>query len=224
MSAHSINQTLAGIKVNTRRVVSRVNTVGVARRQLSKAEWSELPIDMLPCGTGVQHRTGIPFITVPTRKKAVELFPRIRPGDTIRIKEGWAVHVAFNDLTPTQVAAEYKNNPNRDFPRVYYKAASPESALRGRWRSPLYMPKWASRIRLLVKSVRFEWLQDISEEDCESEGAPYMQGTGDTYATTVFDASHRNGFIVQWNSLNQKRGYPFEDNPLVLRYEYEVIR
>lgn len=47
------------------------------------------------------------------------------------------------------------------------------------WKSPLFMPKAASRITLLVEDVRIERLQDITEEGAIAEGIAKVNAYGE---------------------------------------------
>ena len=39
-----------------------------------------------------------------------------------------------------------------------------------RWHSPIFMPRWASRLTLEITNIRFAHVQDIGEEDAKAEG------------------------------------------------------
>lgn len=49
------------------------------------------------------------------------------------------------------------------------------SGAEGAWRSPIHMPRWASRLTLLVEEVKVERLQDISLQDVRAEGCEVRQ-------------------------------------------------
>ena len=90
----------------------------------------------------------------------------------------------------------------------------------GKWRSPLFMYKHFTRIWLRVTGVRAERLQDITDPDAIAEGMlhnvdPSWEGNG---------AFARGRYQSVWDELNAKRGYPWEDNPWVWVYEFEVER
>jgi hypothetical protein len=78
-----------------------------------------------------------------------------------------------------------------------------------RWRSPIHMPRWASRITLEVTAVRVERVQDITTEDATAEGVCEFN---DCHAPML----HVSLFGELWDSINGKRkGCAWADNPWV---------
>lgn len=89
----------------------------------------------------------------------------------------------------------------------------------GRWRSPIHMPRWASRILLEVAEVRVERLQDVSEEDAIAEGfSPSKIDDG----CALHHYSAARYFHAAWNELNGKRA-PWESNPWVWAIAFKVL-
>ena len=97
------------------------------------------------------------------------------------------------------------------------------------FKSPIHMPRWASRILLEITDIRVERLNDISEADCEKEGlrilpasGRYVVSPGDQYFGS---ASHDavEVFSWLWDSINAKKGYPWSSNPWVWCISFNVI-
>jgi len=112
-----------------------------------------------------------------------------------------------------------------DAVRIYLREVKKSKhAWRLPWISSRFMPKWAARTWLEVVSVRPERLQDITEEDCwkesidkhEAEKLPYINKLGVGCATATYSN--------QWDSINAKRGYPWEGNWWVFRYEFKEAK
>lgn len=94
-----------------------------------------------------------------------------------------------------------------------------------RWRSSTSMPRWATRIRLMVIDVWAECVQDITEAEAIAEG---FQAES-FYVSTPDEPPHYDGisavddFLGHFEIINAKRGYPVESNPWVWVVKFEVI-
>lgn len=110
-------------------------------------------------------------------------------------------------------------------------------------RPSIHMPRWASRLTLVVTNVRVQRLQDISDKDAVSEGIkevsaewpPCPKGgyEGAPYPSYADYGPNANGcfsgygaarlsFMKLWNSLNDDSGYGWNDNPWVAAYTFTV--
>lgn len=112
-----------------------------------------------------------------------------------------------------------------------------------RKRSPMFMPRAASRLSLEVISVRAERLQDISFDDCLAEGVirthhwhdvtcdELPEGAPMGASSEEIEASIDRGWVAyaraafrrMWDSVNSKRGYPWQSNPWVWVIEFRRV-
>lgn len=147
------------------------------------------------------------------------------PGDRLWVKETFAERVDIDGKDPAQRARAKHYlmfKANGDDPR------DPDNFHTwGRWRSPRYMPRWASRITIDVISVRVERLHAITEEDARAEGVrelPLQEGQAGAWWTADPSASLAApdpvlAFCKLWDSLNAKRA-PWASDPWVWRVEF----
>lgn len=110
-----------------------------------------------------------------------------------------------------------------------------------RKRPSIFMPRWASRIQLVIRDVRVQRLQEISEEDAIAEGARHRFAGRNQYGQEregwsfedphPIDADQQHGygrclgsarfaFGNGWNCLNAKRA-PWSSNPWVWAITFE---
>lgn len=83
-----------------------------------------------------------------------------------------------------------------------------------KWKSPIHLRKIDSRISLRIDKVRVERVQDISDRDVYAEGLP---------RSVIPGLRYKKQFEGLWDSINEKRGYPWSDNPFVWVIEFEMI-
>lgn len=91
----------------------------------------------------------------------------------------------------------------------------------GPWRSPLHLPRWASRTLLEVTGVRVESLQDITEDDAKAEGIkPFPRDSeGDCWT----DGKYRTAFEYAWNEMHGWSPNSWETNPWVWVVEFKPV-
>lgn len=92
------------------------------------------------------------------------------------------------------------------------------------WKSPFFLPRWASRITLEVDDVRVQRVQDITEEDAVAEGVAAVFRHDHSYNGCSEEVkSARMMFKDLWNSINAKRGFQWATNPWVFAYTFKVV-
>lgn len=162
--------------------------------------------------------------------------PHGQPGDTLWVRETWGdVTRAFQ----THDCDEPKVIAFRADEGVYatesmrrLEAMTDSGIVCTRWRSPLFLPRWASRLMLKIVSVRIERVREISREDCLAEGVripvsgeegqPAAHGTDATQEQAeIWLRAH---YASLWDSLNHKRGYGWNTNPWVWVLEFRQTK
>lgn len=130
---------------------------------------------------------------------------RRAPGDRLWVRENFAIVPAtayrmsdgiqqIIDPKDAEMAAIYAAGWDRSIPK---------------WRPSIHMPRWASRLTLIVESVKVERLQNISEADGLAEGCFKGKATGRVFASEASMrlgggewANARDWYADLWRSLH----------------------
>ena len=126
----------------------------------------------------------------PDIKSELMPYAPYRSGDRLWVREAW-INLESED--------HYKAD-------IVYKTDDYELPKCLKWRNPMFMPRWASRLTLKIINVRVERLQCIFDCDAWSEGYH-----------TIAD------FVFEWDKLNAKRGFSWDANPWVWVVEFMRI-
>jgi hypothetical protein len=139
------------------------------------------------------------------------------PGDMLWVREAWRAWSQYDDWPPSRLP------PGVDVQYIA-DASAPWSS---RYRSPRYMPRWASRITLEVKGVRVERLHDITEDDARAEGAMWHDGgtywhSGWRHDYSDVHADAYSSFARFWNNINGPDAW--EENPYVWVISFQRVK
>lgn len=161
-----------------------------------------------------------------------EIVPNgFRVGDRLWVREAWNIthrqHLAPGE--DIERSAEDCVAANGGFAcacadGVVYQATAAQSHPeygKALWRPSIHMPRWASRLTLIVEDVLVQRLQEISEADAEAEGVDPILVPPDGGGIP-----HVEGFRETWDSLNAGRssGCSWSDNPWVAALTFRAIQ
>lgn len=198
-SSESVRAILEGRKTQTRRVVK----YPVSIKQKSNAgTFNHDPM--------VSHKG--------SWWKPAEWSPYGVPGDRLWVREAFSYLLDCDGDTcgVHKYHADCANPENTKY--VFSPFDGEFSGVAGNtsWKTPLFMPRWASRLTLEIVNIRVEQLKNISETDAIAEGM-------EVYPLKRATWSNRQSFALLWEDLNAKRGYSWNSNPWVWVVEFKKV-
>jgi hypothetical protein len=223
-SAPMIRALLAGRKTMTRRLLKPQPIKPVARYVLVGTE--------IKTGRKIweAHDDWGPINAFPAEKGCVTgCVSTVAPGDRLWVRESLAAKNSDLGGMLGLTVPITEVDPTRSDLCITYSADG-EEAVDGAdfnyaWTAKrltvpsIHMPRWASRLTLLVTSVKIERLQDISEADARSEGVDPAVAGQDADGPI---RTHRTGFARIWTMLHGAESWTA--NPDVVVIGFDVIR
>ena len=224
-SAPMVRALLEGRKIQTRRVLKpqppadahmvRAYTDNAPRPALRNTIGWFVPEagDLWPCDDG--DRIPLPYA----------------PGDRLWVRESFSGLHRLEGYPPSQwLAAQIDTYDGLEIeeaaPIWYWANGGPTHGDWTRPRSSIHMPRWASRLTLLVTDVRVQRLQEISDSDCRAEGLPMKEVAGVTCWSESqngpWTPSEALAFSHLWNSLHGPDAW--HANPWVCALSFTVHR
>lgn len=176
-SGPMVRAIIDGKKTQTRRIVKPQPEIGIPDEFIGWTAWNE---------SVSTHDTRDPDAGVVDEWICRYGFK----GQRLWVKETWYVGKPMDHKPPSQFKKKVRT--------IKYLADGPKPNDFGRSRSPLHMPRWASRITLEVTGIRVERLNGISPEDAISEGI------GDWANEHNLNGYWTTAFARLWESINGK--------------------
>lgn len=157
--------------------------------------------------------------------------PYGKPGDRLWVRETWAGGIPGCE---SQGGYSYKAD----------HITGNDGPFEIKWRSPIHMPREASRIILEITGIRVERLQSITEQDAIAEGLkalvkdrrhpvtvkygiPDLDGLPGNdnlgWPWQQWNASPVKSFHTLWDSIHADGRYPWDSNPWVWVVEFNVL-
>ena len=225
-------------KTQTRRLLTRHNSL-VDGARASPALWDDLDfgaawVDKGPSPAGNQG----PYLKVPRRSEESvhRVYATVSPGDRFYVKETWRTAKSLDGKSPTAIADACIDAGYRTpwAPLAYEADGHRNSEWRGfephgdaepgQARVSIHMPRWASRILLVVTAVRLERLQDICEADAIAEGIERREdacGDWRHYGDTGLSVDAVGSYRSLWERIHGEASW--KADPWVRVFEFRRL-
>lgn len=151
---------------------------------------------------------------------------RFAVGDRLWVREEWSGTHTFHKTKPSKREDFAWEGTSYFRDEIWYWAdGSPEHGDWERGRPSIHMPRWASRLTLIVTDVRVERLQDISANDAIAEGIEQVSrgldlGWRDYSEDSQQVDGPRSSFCTLWNSIHGPKAWG--ENPWVTALTFDV--
>lgn len=201
-STEMVKAILAGRKTQTRRVIKPQPVMGVMSREGHEA----LEIVAGPHDVHGWTWKGTRLLPDFWQFMIDHNCPYGQAGDVLWVRETWNNAFWWHNLKYCYAAS----------PETWHDSVDDVSG--HKWKPSIHMPKEACRIKLLIKNIRVERLQDITEEDAKAEGVPerlLVEGTTDGSYWSY-------GFNCLWNEINGIDSWAA--NPWVWVIEFDLLK
>jgi hypothetical protein len=199
-----------------------VNALLAGRKTMTRRlAWKPFRGSMIECKHG--------FDTCPECDKPnPSSWQRVELGDRLWVREGWKPHSLYAAMKPREMPKT----------KVFYLADTGYLPSNTPGKPSIHMPRWASRLTLIVTATKTECLRDISEADAKAEGMVFVDHglRADGHPTEGWHhkadqaalgsnfclASARDAFANLWASLHGIDSW--DANPEVVALTVKPIR
>lgn len=147
---------------------------------------------------------------------------QVQVGDRLWVRE----NAQLRSVGPEKGQLSLRYDADNDVGPEYVLKEGERSPFKATKLTPcIHMPRWASRLTLIVTSTKIERLNDISEADARAEGMP-VDHNGNHYdppppEVDTWQGYGRASFSLLWSKLHGAGSW--EENPWVVAIGFRVI-
>jgi len=125
--------------------------------------------------------------------------------------------------------ADFRNNNSDIFYKLHFEINNLIRIADIKWKPAQHMKQEQSRLTLQIKEISVEKLQEISGENCWSDGLDTSSDYADWAVRQAIkekqpEVTAKDYFREKWNATHKKPEEKFEANPFVWSIQFEVAK